>query len=281
MMGIVFLDTETTGLPREVAMTGRLPRVVQLAAVLTDPYGRVLDEFCTLIRPDGWRIPQKAIAIHGITTKRCREEGVPAEDALARLTAFALRSDTLVAHNLEFDLFMLDIEYRLAGCAFPFEGHIKRCTMKETAHLVGLRSPRRPDRYKWPKLEEAYHHFVGADLVDAHDALADVRACAAIYFKWQAQVARSARVRRMMVGFVVALLVLVGILALVFVIVLCAASMTDADKHTDTATTTTPSAVGIPSALLGSHTKTHPGTRNSAQKPATPPKHLAKEPHGY
>jgi DNA polymerase III epsilon subunit-like protein len=277
VMGIVFVDTETTGLPSALAMTGRLPRVVQLAAVLTDPYGRVLDEFSTLIRPDGWRIPQKAIAIHGITTKRCREEGVPVQDALARLTAFALRSDTLVAHNLEFDLFMLDIEYRLAGCAFPFEGHIKRCTMKETAHLVGLRSPRRPDRYKWPKLGDAYRHFVGADLVDAHDALADARACAAIYFKWQAQLARRyARMRRVKISCMMALLVLIGILAVVFVLAFCLASMDIDDKHTPTATTTTASAVGIPSALLGSHTKTHPGTRNSSKTQATPPKHIAK-----
>jgi DNA polymerase III subunit epsilon len=36
--------------------------------------------------------------------------------------------------------------------------------------------------YKWPKLHEAHRHCFGKEFEDAHDALADVRACAKVFF---------------------------------------------------------------------------------------------------
>jgi DNA polymerase-3 subunit epsilon len=36
--------------------------------------------------------------------------------------------------------------------------------------------------YKSPKLEEAYKHFTGKDLVDAHTAMADAKACMEVYW---------------------------------------------------------------------------------------------------
>ena len=38
------------------------------------------------------------------------------------------------------------------------------------------------DQFKAPKLAEACRYFFGEDLVGAHDALVDVRACARLYF---------------------------------------------------------------------------------------------------
>ena len=39
--------------------------------------------------------------------------------------------------------------------------------------------------FKWPKLTEAFRHFIGKDMEGAHDALADVRGCAAVFFAFE------------------------------------------------------------------------------------------------
>lgn len=36
--------------------------------------------------------------------------------------------------------------------------------------------------YKTANLTEAYRHFTGLDMENAHSAMADVRACMAVYF---------------------------------------------------------------------------------------------------
>jgi len=54
------------------------------------------------------------------------------------------------------------------------------CTMKEMTPICKI--PGRYDEFKWPRLTEAYRHAFGGEFGNAHDALADVRACKEIYF---------------------------------------------------------------------------------------------------
>ena len=55
------------------------------------------------------------------------------------------------------------------------------CTMLQSTNICKIVSNR--STYKWPKLEEAYMHFFGEELIGAHDALTDVMACKRIYFE--------------------------------------------------------------------------------------------------
>jgi hypothetical protein len=41
------------------------------------------------------------------------------------------------------------------------------------------------DKYKWPRLSEAYKFFFGRDFEDAHDAAVDSKACAEVYFAYK------------------------------------------------------------------------------------------------
>ena len=97
----LFFDTETTGL------SSHKDHVVQLAWVLADKDGNIVDEGCHVIRPDGYSIPTGAANIHGITTAKACEIGQPLGSVLEKFSDAATRASIIVAHNLSFDLGIL------------------------------------------------------------------------------------------------------------------------------------------------------------------------------
>ncbi len=174
---ILFFDTETTGLPprRAASDLRRWPRLVEIAWILDDPRGSVLREEVFLVRPEGFRIPPAASRVHGITTERARRHGRPLDEVLDRLEDAARSARTVVAHNLAYDARVVAAECARLGRADPLAGKRKRCTMRETTRLVGIRHPYHGT--KWPTLAELHSHLFGKPHDDAHGALADARAC--------------------------------------------------------------------------------------------------------
>ncbi|MEO0036169.1 MAG: hypothetical protein RLZZ501_2192 [Pseudomonadota bacterium] len=186
-MTILFFDTETTGLPDKRAAIGakHQPHVVQLAGLLTDDDGTERACLNLIINP-GVSIPEGAARVHGITDEVAREFGIHPKLAAVAFRAMAAKAGLLVAHNIEFDLFLMATLFERHGLeqALPER---RFCTMEASAPIPDL--PPTPkmvaagfDKPKPPKLEEAYRHFIGRDLAGAHDALADVRGCRDVYF---------------------------------------------------------------------------------------------------
>ena len=178
---ILFFDCETTGKAdlRSAPDARHQPRLVQLAALLTDNDGKEMVSLSTIVKPDGFEIPESASCIHGITTKIATEYGVGLEAVLPMFAQLASKPQWICAHNVEFDLFIMTGEYLRAQVEVPFDGAGYFCTMKEMTDVCQIPGPYGP---KWPKLQEAYHHAFGCEFSGAHDAMADVRACAQIYF---------------------------------------------------------------------------------------------------
>lgn len=180
---ILFFDTETTGLVdfKKPANDPSQPRLVQLGAILSDDEGKELAVVDCLVKPIDHRIPGNMI--HGISHDEAMEKGVSLAHALEIFnTLWNLIqnfSGCLVAHNFNFDCKVLSSEFQRNG----YVSEIKHgfCTMLASTSLVGARQPN--GRIKWPKLSEAYKFFFNEELVDAHDALTDVRACKRIYFE--------------------------------------------------------------------------------------------------
>lgn len=183
-MNILFFDTETTGkasfkLPPEHESQ---PRLVQLAAVLQDESGQELASLNLIIRAVDFEIPAEASSIHGITTEMSRACGVPLLHALLTFESLVKQSSLLVAHNIEFDRLIMRGE--CARMRVPFDLRATFCTMAAMTPICKL--PGKYNDYKWPKLQEAHVHAFGHEFDDAHDAMADVSACAAI-FRWLKQ----------------------------------------------------------------------------------------------
>lgn len=175
---ILFFDTETTGKAHFHLSSDdpHQPRIVQLAALLTDDEGEELGSLNVIIKPDGFVIPDEAAGIHGITTEKATACGVSEQAALHVFDNLLAQSTTCVAHNFQFDCLVISrgSEIRpqeLSRRAF--------CTMLAMTPICKL--PGNLD-YKWPRLQEAYRHCFEREFVGAHDALADVRACRDVYF---------------------------------------------------------------------------------------------------
>lgn len=185
----LFFDTETTGiadfrLPPE--HPGH-PRICQLGAILADDNRRVLAEINLLVRPEGWTIPADAAAIHGITTEMASACGLRVQTVVKLFMQLVQQADTIVAHNLDFDRLLVMSECARMGASLELDLMQKRagfCTMRASTPV--LRLPGRMGSYKWPNLQQAYSHFIGGTFEGAHDAMADVRACRAVYYALQA-----------------------------------------------------------------------------------------------
>lgn len=177
----LFFDTETTGKAdfRAPATAAHQPRLVQLAALLTDEVGDEVASLNLIIKPAGFEIPLAATEVHGISTEAALLSGVGVHHALAIFVALAERADALVAHNIQFDDLVMASEAARFDYLIP--ERLPFCTMIAMTPICRLPG-RYGDDFKWPNLMEAYRHCFRHEFVDAHDALADVRACKAVFF---------------------------------------------------------------------------------------------------
>jgi len=145
--------------------------------MVIDPAGAEQSHYEALVTPVGFTIPEKAAAIHGITTENALANGRPLEEVLGAFAAVLDRfpNAPLVAHNLEFDLAILTTEamrMEMSHLIALLGRPQKHCTM-----LTGTKKGK-----KWPKLVELYREYFGCEPEGtAHNALWDVRTCAAIY----------------------------------------------------------------------------------------------------
>ena len=76
-------STATTGLPSAGDFSSA--RLLQLAWIVYDGGGRVQEQGCSIVRPEGFQVG--ASHIHGITAARVAAEGVPFQQAVAPFLA--------------------------------------------------------------------------------------------------------------------------------------------------------------------------------------------------
>ncbi|MDN5514411.1 MAG: 3'-5' exonuclease [Pseudomonas sp.] len=176
-------DFETSGMPawKDPSDAEHQPHIVEVAALLYDAAGNIIDRYQAIVRPAGWEIPPEMTAIHGISHEQAMDEGIAEAEALDGFLAIHARAGIRVAHNAAFDDRIARIaisRYHSKELADSFkESTEKYCTCINSRAPVGLKKP--------PTLAEAYKHFTGEDLVEAHRAMPDALACARVYFALQ------------------------------------------------------------------------------------------------
>jgi DNA polymerase III epsilon subunit-like protein len=188
---LLFFDCETTGLPRVRYFSPEVvedwPRLVQLAWACYDARGNEKWARCSIIKPEGFRIPDDAAKIHGIAHARAVREGRDLAEVLDEFLDTAMApGTTLVAHNFEYDRNVIAGELIRMRKPLGFLELTGICTMKETTNLCQLSRPGGGFGFKWPTLEELHLHCFGFSYEGAHDAANDIGACARAFFKLRA-----------------------------------------------------------------------------------------------
>ena len=121
---IAVVDVETTGLLKS-------DRVIEVAAVVLNRRGEIIDEYDTLIDPQRDIGPTD---IHGVTASMV--SAAPTFQDVAASLGSRLHGAVLVAHNLSFDLRMLVNEFGRLGATLVSGDGI--CTLKATGERLNI-----------------------------------------------------------------------------------------------------------------------------------------------
>jgi DNA polymerase III subunit epsilon len=183
-MKILFFDVETTGVIKDykasVSDFHLFPRIIQLAWVLSDENGNIIESYCELIKPDNWEIPNEPFWIeNGFLTDINDKLGVPIESALNKFVSVLNECDLIVAHNISFDQRIVGAE--MCRLNLKAEKKEKFCTMMSTVNVCNI--PGQYGKPKWPKLEELYDFLFSEKIENAHDALGDVKSTHKCFFE--------------------------------------------------------------------------------------------------
>jgi DNA polymerase-3 subunit epsilon len=157
---LVFFDIESTG--SDVVKD----RIMQIALIKYPKDGGAPIEKEYLINPQ-YPIKAEALKVHGITVDQVRKQPTFKEYAV-ELYDFLEESDLAGYNSNRFDIPMLMEEFGRVGLNFSMKGR----RLLDALQIFYKMEPR--------TLKAAYKFYCGEQLTDAHDAMADTRATAAV-----------------------------------------------------------------------------------------------------
>jgi len=182
----LFIDLETSGLPERLGFDMyynpketkyyKHSRIVEIGYLICDNNGKIIKKVTKIIKPNKFTITNSKF--HGITNKIANEKGVKIDDVFKILRNDLDKIDTIVSHNLSFDINILLSECYRNGknkLAKKIESKKTECTMKLGQNVMKIR--------KYPKLTELYKYLFNKNINQKHRALSDVIQCKDCYYK--------------------------------------------------------------------------------------------------
>jgi DNA polymerase III epsilon subunit-like protein len=172
---IALFDTETTSLiGNSLKRLEMQPRVIEFYGCILDNSGVVMEELEFLCHP-GIEIPEEVTKITGITKEEV--QGLPPfKEHFEKVRWFFSRADTVVAHNLHYDLSVMDFEAKRLQDFVPWPKTLI-CTVEATEHLKGYRL----------SLTALHELLFGEAFEGAHRAKGDVQALVKCFLKLKEQ----------------------------------------------------------------------------------------------
>ena len=187
-MNKIIFDTETTGIPERKGFNKYFhpsqierynsSRIVEIAYIILDKNNNEVKNYTTIIKPDNFFIENSNI--HNITQDKAEKEGICFKHMISLFYGDLKNCDTLIAHNLNFDINILLSEcYRYGFKNIIDEINLKNqyCTMLKGKSILFENDS------KYPKLIELYNHIYSEQFNQIHNALDDCIKCQKCYLK--------------------------------------------------------------------------------------------------
>jgi DNA polymerase III epsilon subunit-like protein len=183
LKALVF-DTETTGLFKfyhaahvKPEQMRPYPWVIEFFGHVVTDDGSVLAEEDFLVRPNPLSlIDETIIRITGITPDMVKDEQM-FEAYADRVLALLAEAEAIVAHNLSYDMRIMEVAYKRLGRYTDWVEAVKGkrliCTVQESEHYKGHRM----------KLTDLHTFLMGAPFEGAHRARQDVAGLTACYLE--------------------------------------------------------------------------------------------------
>lgn len=169
-MTTVVFDTETTGLVKNILIPiDQQPRIIEFCGWKLDEDGAVIDTLDFLVDPE-IKLEPIIVEITGLTDKDLK--GKPTWDRwIPSLETFFVDVDRVVAHNLSFDMDMVNNDtLRMTGREIDWP-HERICTVEATMFFEGHRL----------SLQKLHAALFGEGFENAHRARVDVNALTNCY----------------------------------------------------------------------------------------------------
>jgi DNA polymerase III epsilon subunit-like protein len=179
----LIIDTETTGLTSLSFVTERnyrqWPRLVQIAwGVVSED--KVHLRRTEIIHPEGFNIPEDSVKVHGITQKHALDYGKDLGEVLNDLNEIMKSAHTLIAHNLNFDIGVLQSESIRMRISLEFPEK-RQCTA-----FMGQKYMRKEKKLRlseFPRLSSLYKTLFNREHKVQHKAHSDMIACGEVYLE--------------------------------------------------------------------------------------------------
>lgn len=182
-MALLFLDLETSGLPRRDLPLGdpAQPWAIAVAADHCDDDGRTINAIRALIRPEGRKVKDGARAVHGIDPSFAERKGVAETKILSLLAEMAGKDRTLAVVSYTtldpwvIESLMVRLEEQLGK---PF-GTFRNRWVRPGLQFIDIQKPacqlecRIPGEfddgsYRWPSLDESCRVILGEEPRQGH-----------------------------------------------------------------------------------------------------------------
>lgn len=183
---VLFIDTETNGLPinwrSSYKNTNNWPRVVQMAWILSNQQGEIIEKGNYIVKPSNFIISIESSKIHKITNDLATKVGYDLIDVLNKFESSVRKANYIVAHNLSFDLNIILAETIRTNFISELLEKKQFCTMESSIKYCNLFNEY---GLKRPKLSELYYKLFNNFFEDSHNAEVDVEKTYECFYELQ------------------------------------------------------------------------------------------------